>query len=267
MFGVLIGAQLDARAASPSVAILIGASSSIPLGGAKQVLEAASRGVGYAQGIAVTPPPSHDTASNCETADCLAQVGRAAGATFVLRIDATYADQGFRLQLTMADGKTGRSLGTDSMDCPICDPPDLYESVRRRTAALCSSVFQMPTAAPSLTAAPSSTPVVTVPSAPVTRAAPSRILPYSLLGGGLVLGAVGGYLLAVNGNSVNCETPPGGGPQVCPDMRATKSAGIALIAAGGLAVAGGVALWIYDASQSRVAIGASPGGVVIAGRF
>jgi len=239
-------------------------------GGTKEIrqeVRAAAEQALRALGVDVVPQErtktNHD---DCKVPSCLAELGRRAGASHVLQIQGGYENESYNLRLDLLDGETGRTLGSDSKECEICSAKDFCRAVRDRSAALWTRVVREQAGAGPLQA---------VPVAPVqpdttgTNLAEPRVRrsfwvqPWPLFGLGLAAGGAallgfGGYYLAVDGDCV--------GP--CVSRRATAGFGWGLLAGGGAALLGGVAIAIWgrdDEAGPTVSLG--PGSVALSGRF
>jgi hypothetical protein len=212
----------------------------------------------------------------CNIPSCLADLGRKVGATHVLEIQGSYVNEAYNLRLDLRDGKTARILGSDSKECEICSARDFYRAIKERTTVLWTRVAQeqgsaIAPAAGTAKGAPSSSDIgEPAPKSPESR--PHRSLwqqPLPIIGLGFALGGVvamgfGGHYLAVDGDpDPSCESQAS-----CATRRSTKSLGWGLLAGGGAALLGGVAvvLWGRD-SQGGPTVSLGPGSVFLSGNF
>ena len=255
-------------AAAPRVVLLEMA------GGARDIrqeVRASAEQALRALGVEVVPQNQVRTAlDDCNVPSCLAELGRQAGASHILEIQGSYVNESYNLRLDLRDGETGRILGSDSKECEICSAKDFYRAVRDRTTALWTRVVREQGSASAV-----SLPAVSPPRAQTDfsegRAAspPARRSfwrqPFPLFGVGLVAaGAVllgfGGYYLAVDGDCV--ADPP------CVSKHATAAPGWGLLAGGGAALLGGVAIMIWGRDEpAGPAISFGPGTISLFGRF
>jgi hypothetical protein len=228
-------------------------------------------------GVEVVPQDRVNTAlEECNIPSCLAEVGRQAGASHILEIQGSYVNESYNLRLDLRDGETGRILGSDAKECEICSARDFYRAVKDRAAALWTRVVHeqgsteaVPSRAVSVTPtrADSAEEKVVPPPARAGRSFWRQPLP--LLGLGLTAGAgvllgFGGYYLAVDGDPASsCQGQP-----PCAYKRSTAGLGWGLLAGGGAALLGGVAILIWgrdDPTGPAVSLG--PGTATLSGSF
>ena len=122
-------------------------------------------------------------------------------------------------------------------------------------------------AAPAVRAAPA--PVVTV--VPLTSESTDqkggrggRLIGWSLIGGGVLLGAGGLVLWAYDNSGTACHDVAGSG---CRETRHTAAAAALIGGIGAASAIAGVVVLVLDRGPSRVALSASPGGLVVGGLF
>ena len=267
----------SAWAAAPRVVLVENA------GGAPEVrqkvrasVEDALRGLGVEVVVQERINPG---AGDCTAPSCLADLGRQAGASHLLEIRGSYANESYNLRLDLRDGATGRVLGSDSKECEICSAKDFYRAVQDRSAALWSRVAReqgsvstpVPDTAGATSVSPARSGSGETAIVPPVREAHRSLWqqPLPLLGLGLILsGAVAmgfaGHYLAVDGD----PDPSCPDKLSCVNKRATADLGWELLAGGGAAVLAGVAivLWGRDAPDGPV-LSLGPGRVSLSGRF
>ncbi len=207
----------------------------------------------------------------CELPGCLPQIAATSGATLVLRVEAKYAQESFKLDVELWNSDEGKLIGRESRDCPICDEQDLWGSAALivqglldRAAARSSEPRAVPVqSAP--TAAAADPKVSLVPPLATVSPAQAEAGPGLAAYGGLALAvaglgvlATGIYYLSVDGDPACSQ---------CDRVRDTAKIGLPLAIGGGAAVAAGTgfALWGFWPSAPAVALG--PRGVAVAGRF
>jgi hypothetical protein len=231
------------------------------------------------RGLGVEVVPQNQVKASlddCSIPSCLAELGRQAGASHILEIQGSYVNESYNLRLDLRDGETGRILGSDAKECEICSARDFYRAVKDRSAALWTRVVREQGSAE---AVPSQAVPVTPARADLAeaKAAPSPTQvgrsfwrqPLPLFGAGLVAGGAvligfGGYYLAVDGEPASsCQ-----GQQPCAYKRSTAELGWGLLAGGGAALLGGVAILIWGRDEpSGPAVSLGPGTVTLSGSF
>jgi hypothetical protein len=230
---------------------------------AQEHLRSAIGDVLVRHGVAlVSSSPLPEKLSRCELPACLPQIAAASGAGLVLRLEASYVKESFKLAVELWNADEGKLLGRDARDCPICDEQDLWGSA----ALLVQGILERPAreAKPAPTEPPPLAPTAP-PSAPVVASPATsgggHALGYAGLGltlaGAAVLGT-GIYYLAVDGKSA-CDR--------CDDVRDTARYGRPLAIGGGVGMAAGVALIIGHFWPSAPAVAVGPSGITVAGRF
>lgn len=249
---------------------------------AKEHLRSAIGDVVVRHGIDLVPArPLPEKLQRCELPACLPQIAAASGAALVLRVEASYVKESFKLAIELWNADQGKLLGRDVRDCPICDEQDLWGSA----ALLVQGMLDRNPrdAKPDPTAPPRNlTPPPTMPAtASATTSGKASALPEpaaasatawpsaggrNLIGYGglglLVLGAgvleTGIYYIAVDGNHA-CEH--------CDQVRDTARYGRPLAIAGGAAMVAGAALLLWRFWPSAPAVSVGPSGFSVAGRF
>jgi hypothetical protein len=199
----------------------------------------------------------------CDLPGCLPQIAAATGATLVLRVEAAYAKESFKLAVELWNSDEGKLIGREARDCPICDEQDLWGSAALLVQGLLDRGLRASKPAPE--EPPPRT--LASPALAVTDTEPAQSgawagytgAPLALLGAGL-LGA-GIYYMAVDGKSA-CER--------CDWRRDTMADGRRLAIGGGaiLAVGAGLLLWrFWPASPAAPAVSLGPSGLRFTGRF
>jgi hypothetical protein len=242
---------------------------------ARERLHAAIAEVAVGHGLTLASPKSlPDKLLRCDLPGCLPPIAAASGALFVLRVDAQFAKESFKLAIELWNSDEGKLLGRDRRDCPICDEQDLWGSAALLTQGLLERALREParpaallpakvTSAPVAAFAPAPAPApAAAPLAPQVQARmPHPVVAYSgfaLMLAGLAAIGVGGYYIAVDGEPA-CNR--------CDWVRDTEKFGLPVAVAGGVALAGGAGLlaWSYWSGSSEIAV--APGQLRMAGRF
>ena len=232
----------------------------------REQLRAAIGDVVTRRGLGLVPSEAlSDRLRRCELADCLPQIAAASGATLVLRVEARYANESFKLSIELWDSDQGKLLGREERDCPICDEQDLWGSAALLAQGLLDRALQEPETPVAKARPPAIAPAppARAPLAPANTQAkhPGNLVGYAGLAlavAGAALLVAGVYYIAVDGEPA-CDA--------CGWERDTAKYGRPLAVAGGVALAGGVGLllWRFWPSAPEVSVG--PSGVLVAGRF
>lgn len=233
---------------------------------AREQLRTAIADVVTGRGFKLVPSQTlTDKLLRCELPGCLPQIAGATGAMLVLRVEAKYAKESFKLAIDLWNSDEGKLLGHETRDCPICDEQDLWGSAALLVQGLLDRVardakpaFEPPPAAVSPPAPPP------VPGLAVSQAQPAPSgtwLGYAGLGlaaAGAALLGTGLYYIAIDGDQA-CSK--------CDWLNDTKTDGQRLAIGGGaaLALGAGLAVWRFWPSAPAVSLG--PSGLMVAGRF
>lgn len=228
------------------------------------IAEAVSR-----RGMQLVPSQTlPDKLLRCDLPACLPQIAGASGAMLVLRVEAKYAKESFKLALELWNSDEGKLLGHEERDCPICDEQDLWGSAALLVQGLLDRASRDTRPA---TEPPPASLAVPVPAAQVTPPARAVNQAQSDESGswagyaGVTLGLAGAallgtgiYYMAVDGKSA-CKP--------CDWDRDTMKDGRRLAIGGGaaLAVGAGLLLWRFWPSAPAVSLG--PSGLLVAGQF
>jgi hypothetical protein len=262
-----------ALADSPRVAILpaltLDASS-------KSTLEADARAAlvkavgAQADGVLLTKLSRDKLA--CDEPQCLRQLADGVRATHLLRVQASYRRESYKLKAELWNTQEGRIIETQQRQCEVCSPGDLITEMREVATALCARLTAEP---PAPQPAPPPAPAVVpqpVPAAALQPAPPpapvshrSRTWPWVTMGAGAAVLATGITLWAVDPIG-DCPK----GPDSCLDgAKRTKGWGIGLTAAGAAALIGGGAWLLLDSDEGagKTALLVSPEGVSVKGSF
>jgi hypothetical protein len=215
------------------------------------------------QGLTVVPADALPAKlSTCDIPGCLPSLAAASGAIFVLRVEARFVKESFKLALELWNSDAGRQLGQERKDCPICDEQDLWGSAALLAQGLLDHALHEP-AKPVAQPAPPPVPRVGVTAPPPAPgpARSTRIAEYSgvaLCVAGLTAIGLGAYYIAVDGEPTAKDSD---------FLRDTRKLGLPMAIAGGVAVAAGAGLlaWSFWPGPAKVSIG--PSGINVAGRF
>jgi hypothetical protein len=265
-------ATAHARADKPRIAVLwIAADKVAP--DVRGKLEAAVVGGLAASGADVVD--SAETArriadkglAGCETSTCLAGIGQAVGARYLVRGNIDAAGGRYDVRLEMIDGASGAVIEMRADRCEICTEVEAYETASVAASALKAQVSKRqatlaaagapPAPAPSGDAAAAELKLAAPAPAPGVGAAPtvaaakeagptaarrSRVLPIIGVGAGVVAAAAGAYLVALDGKGTCTTTAP---DQLCEFQYRTKPGGVTLIGAGALVAVASAAFLVW----------------------
>jgi hypothetical protein len=237
---------------------------------AKEHLRTAIGEVAARQGLKVIPSQTlADNLLRCELPGCLPQIAAASGATLVLRVEASYAKESFKLGIELWNSDEGKLLGREERDCPICNEQDLWGSAALLVQGLLDRALHE--AKPSPTEPPRQTmaepaPVASPGATTVVATEPGPSRPGNLVGyAGLGLTAAGAALLATGIHYLVVDGRPA--CVQCDFRRDTAKAGLPMTIGGGVAVAAGISLLLWRFWPSAPAVSLGPSGVVVAGQF
>jgi hypothetical protein len=235
----------------------------------KEHLRTAIGEVAARQGLKVVPSQTlPDKLLRCDLPGCLPQIAAASGATLVLRVEAKYAKESFKLGIELWNSDEGKLLGREDRDCPICDEQDLWGTAALLVQGLLDRSLHEAKPAPteptreiSTVPAAASPATTTVTAAKAAPAHPGNLVGYAGLAltvAGASLLATGIYYLVVDGRAA-CEH--------CDLVRDTSKYGLPMTLGGGVAAAAGVSLLLWRFWPSAPAVSFGPSGVLVAGRF
>lgn len=227
---------------------------------AREQLRTAIGDVVTSRGLQLVPSQTlTEKLLRCELPGCLPQIAGATGAMLVLRVEAKYAKESFKLAIDLWNSDEGKLLGRERRDCPICDEQDLWGSAALMAQGLLERALRTPPLA-AKTLVPAPAPTVTAGNL-VQTPPPSRtpVLRYS----GIALAALGAGALATGIYYWSVDGDPAGPDRV----RDTRKFGVPMTLAGGAALAAGVGLvaWSFWSGSATVAV--LPSGVQVGARF
>jgi hypothetical protein len=272
-----VGSSRFARAESERRLVVIESHSATMSRNAREHLHSAIAEVVQGHGIQVVARKMlSEKLQKCDLPGCLPQIAAATGAVFVLAVDAKFVKESFHLAIGLWNSESGKLLGRDVRDCPICDEQDLWGSAALLTKgvldrALAAPVKPLPPSPPSpppvaaVASAPvtpvASTPAVSPVHEPVETSQASGAVAYTGLAlavVGLSAVVVGAYYWHVDGS---CSD------DTCDYYRDTRKLGLPMTLAGGalFAVGGGLLAWQLWPRGASVSL--APSGVRLAGRF
>jgi hypothetical protein len=245
-------------------------------------LRAAIEGALKAQDADVVPESELTEAqSRCADPECFAGLNRTTGATQVLLVDITTAneeDYDFRLRLWEAS--SGHIADEDRVRCKLCLAADILKIAHDQTGVLWSRYLHAAEARATMAiqspvpSNPGASPGPLVPTPGDRSAIPpddggerfQKRLGWTLIAAGVAVGIVGGAYWIENGHDRMCRTFPDG--QNCWTQSDTAKIGIPLVAVGVAAAgAGGVVLYLASRRPSPIALGLTPNGLTAGGRF
>lgn len=195
----------------------------------------------------------------CRSDDCPAEAKRV-GATELLSIDATYRRDTFSCSLRAeVRGRGGELKFGGSYAGDTCPAADLVNNAKETAAKLCDELMRQESGAPPAAAAGGLGGNLRADAGERRRLSIPGLL---VVGGGVVVAGLGGYLWYLHGECAHSAMV--GGENRCGDRYDTRAMGIPLTVAGVAAMAvGGWLLW--DRPDANVAV--RPGSIVLSGRF
>jgi hypothetical protein len=229
-----------------------------------------------AQGATVVDAPgiSREQAA-CTTPGCYKSVAETAQATHVLRIDGSFTDDRYELQIQIWNRQTGEIVSSDRDRCKLCLADDMLRIARNQTAFVLGKALTGESARAS-DQLPPVPPLLTEPDRRPTLDRPGfqeserhhqfhRPLAWTLIGAGVVASVAGVLLWRVDGDPRDCNRQASS--DVCPNLWDTKKAGIPLLVGGVVSAAVGGWLLYSSSSGERVALSPTPGGLMAFGRY
>jgi hypothetical protein len=214
-----------------------------------------------------------DVAAGCEATACFEAEAARRGATHLLLVHGAWVDGlvlGGTLRALDGSGAWPVQLpGSFNPQRPRTGPQVL--GILKWAARLAvSEELRRASATPApVVAAPSaivSTPVEVPPAVEEPRS--HAALGWTLVGAGVVGGAAGAWLLAVNGQGANCSGIPGD-PDPCDRERRTLIPGVAVTVGAAAALIAGVVVLVKDGRPRPAGLAAfvHPQGVMVGGNF
>jgi hypothetical protein len=265
-----------ARAAERRVAVLTALSLDAAADSEQEARASASAAI-RAQGAEPVVPAPTSTDGLCRAGHCIREFGLRADASEVLRLQAVYANDGFKLRVEIWSTAEPRLRDSRERDCEVCTLNDLHRAIREVTTVLCARTLSAPADGPMAVVAPA----VGAPPLEVrtTAARPLdegetfvgrpawRTGVASVLAGGALVGAgLAVYYFAIDGSGT-CEKPDpvrGG----CPRTYATRNQGFAFLGITAGLTAAAALIWLPDLwSSPSVAVGLTGNGVMMRGAF
>jgi hypothetical protein len=235
---------------------------------AREQLRTAIGDVVTSRGFELVPSQTlTDKLLRCELPGCLPQIAGATGAMLVLRVEAKYAKESFKLAIELWNSDEGKLLGREDRDCPICDEQDLWGSAALLVQGLLDRVVRDARSAldpPPVAVTTPASPQPTAPGLAVDQAPPAPSgawLGYAGLGlaaAGAALLGTGLYYIASDGDPA-CSR--------CDWRNDTKKDGQRLAIGGGAALVLGAGLAVWRFWPSAPALSLGPSGLMVAGRF
>jgi hypothetical protein len=220
------------------------------------------------RGFDLIRPPG---APACADAPCLAEVAKGSGATDVLITrGGKSGSHGYHVDLALWSAATGAVVPAVA-DCSVCTGPQMAEAVGRAAGPLLDTIrtrqasVATPPAPPSVVAVtPNPAPVLGNPAAGSATLEPHparRIAGWSVLGLGVASAAAGAIYWNLDGKGTDCVGSS------CRSTYHTGTEAVAFAAAGAVGIGVGVWLLVDPFGKRGVALGVSPSGAVLAGRF
>jgi hypothetical protein len=257
------GSPVEAASAEEKRLLVLEAPDNLLTKSAREALHAAIAEVATSQGLTLALAKELPTRLlTCDLPGCLPSIAAASGAIFVLRVDARFAKESFKLAVELWNSDEGKLLGKERRDCPICDEQDLWGSAALMTRGLlerglgAGSSAKLPATAPSQPdrAVGTTEEPRRVPIGSATTAA--RWTGLGLAGVGAAALATGIYYWSVDGDRAHHD-----------HVRDTRKLGLPLTIAGGAALLGGATLFGWSLWSGRAAVAVGPGRVNLTGRF
>jgi hypothetical protein len=215
----------------------------------------------------------------CNTPDCYRKVAETTGATYVLRVDGSYADYRYQLQILIWNRQTDGIVSSDRDRCKLCLADDILRIARNQTAYVIGKAFAgEPATAPGHM---SPAPVAGDPHGSVTdpmgfhnpaasQPQPHRWLGWTLGAAGVLAGVTSVLFLVDDKQKIDCGSPPGD-TAACAMQRRTTTPAIAFAAGavGGLVAGTIILVRGHDGGDSAVSLSLNPYpvGLVLGGRL
>jgi hypothetical protein len=224
----------------------------------RDLLEASVRQRGFDL-IQSPEPPA------CVNKDCLPTFATSTEATDILLVrGGRSGSRGYHVELSLWHAASGEARPAVA-DCNFCTGPQMAEAVNKAAGPLLDAVpTEAPPALPPAAAAPPAavlTPAVALAPVKVEAHTGRRILGWSIVGAGAVLGIVGGVIWHLDGEATDCGTAG------CRNTYHTRGDGIGFVAAGAVAVGAGLWLALDPAGNRAMTVTLGPSGAVLGGRF
>jgi hypothetical protein len=212
-------------------------------------------------------------AGSCADRECMKVAAKTAGASDVLVASGGRNDmRGYHIELRIWNVASDREDNAVA-ECNICAASQMVESVATaadplldRVPTLHANLSATASLPPAPEPAPDATavPLVTAPATPAAETKnPHRLLGWSLIGAGIVAGAVGGVLIAINGNHTDCNDQGH-----CSHERTTLAGGLVAAGVSAAGLAGGIVYLVHgNDERAGVALGIQPFGLTIGGRL
>jgi hypothetical protein len=210
-------------------------------------------------------------AGSCADRECMKVAAKTAGASDVLVATGGRNDmRGYHIELRIWNVASDRQDNAVA-ECNICAASQMVESVGTAADPLLDRVPTLH-ANLSATAAPpapelvpdaTAVPLITAPAAPASETQnPHRVLGWSLIGVGVAAGAVGGFLLTINGHQTDCNGV------YCSHEITTVAGGLVALGVSAAALTGGIVYLIRGREEhASVALGIQPFGLTLGGRL
>jgi hypothetical protein len=263
LVAVLIGASASATAAPAEERrlLVLEAPGNVLTKNARERLHAAIGEVATGYGLVLASAKSlPEKLLGCALPGCLSPIAAASGAIFVLRVDAKFIKESFKLSVELWHSDEGKLLGRERRDCPICDEQDLWGSAALMTQGMLARALREPSKpAPAQPTPPLVMPPVTPALTQTPAAPPGRAWQYAgiaMSAAGLAVLATGIYLWSVDGHPAQ------------PDhVRDTRKYGLPMTLGGGavLVAGAGLLVWSFWSGPAQITLG--PSGMRVAGRF
>lgn len=233
----------------------------------RNTVEAAIKAQG---GDVIRPQKLPMAETSCTTSNCFRALADGTGAAYVVRVDGSYASDGYDLYLEMWNAKSGALARGQSRKCQLCSTGEMLENARDQLTILCSQQLR---AVPDAPAPPRpAAPEVVAAAAPVGPPAPrapaaSRLLPALAVGAGVGMLITGAYLWKVDGQPRDCEGTAAG--RRCFSRQDTGKLGMSMLGAGAVAAGVGCAFLITAMRDKpdHLSVAWTANGVFIQGAF